>query len=345
MAPATNEFILLGIENPLLDISAVVTEDILAKYGVKANDAILAEEKHKPIYEELVRDFKVQYIAGGAAQNALRGAQWLLPPRSTVYFGAVGKDKEAEILAEVAGRDGLRTEYQVVPELPTGKCAVLITGTHRALVTDLLAANAYKPDHLERPEIWALVEQARFYYVGGYFLTVSPPAANKIARHAAATNKVFTLNISAPFIAQFFTEPLKELLQYADVVFGNEAEAEALSTALNFGTTDLKEIALKTAALPKANGARARLVVYTHGAEDTVVAFNGVATVFPIIAIKREQIVDTNGAGDAFVGGFLSQFVQGHSVERSVAAGHYVANVVIQRSGPSYPAEPHTFTF
>lgn len=36
--------------NPLLDISAVVDSDFLAKYGLKANDAILAEEKHKPMY-------------------------------------------------------------------------------------------------------------------------------------------------------------------------------------------------------------------------------------------------------------------------------------------------------
>ena len=47
---------------------------LLEKYGLKANDAILAEEKHMTIYDELVkRDAKL--IAGGAAQNSARGAQ------------------------------------------------------------------------------------------------------------------------------------------------------------------------------------------------------------------------------------------------------------------------------
>jgi len=32
--------------NPLLDISATVDEAFLAKYELKANDAILAEDKH-----------------------------------------------------------------------------------------------------------------------------------------------------------------------------------------------------------------------------------------------------------------------------------------------------------
>jgi adenosine kinase len=127
--------ILFGIENPLLDISAVVKPELLAKYNLKENDAILAEEQHKQLYKDIL-EYDVHYIAGGAAQNTLRGAQWLLPKDSTVYVGAVGQDKELEILNAAAKKDGLRTEYQITT-LPTGKCAVLITGTHRSMVTDL----------------------------------------------------------------------------------------------------------------------------------------------------------------------------------------------------------------
>jgi adenosine kinase len=83
----TQEYILFGIENPLLDISAVVKEDFLKEYNLNANDAILAEDKHKSLYKKMVDTYPVVYIAGGAAQNTLRGAQWLLPPKSTVYTG------------------------------------------------------------------------------------------------------------------------------------------------------------------------------------------------------------------------------------------------------------------
>lgn len=44
-----SEGALLGIGNPLLDISAVVDEALLTKYGLKPDDAILAEEKHMPL--------------------------------------------------------------------------------------------------------------------------------------------------------------------------------------------------------------------------------------------------------------------------------------------------------
>lgn len=66
---------LLGMCNPLLDMSAAVDEGILQKYNMKPNDAILAEEKHMPLYKELVKNYKLDYIAGGAAQNSLRVAQ------------------------------------------------------------------------------------------------------------------------------------------------------------------------------------------------------------------------------------------------------------------------------
>lgn len=45
-------------------------------------------------------------------------------------------------------------------------------------------------------------------------------------------------------------------------------------------------------------------------------------------------------SGDAFVGGFLSQLVQEKPVEDCVRAGCYAANVVIQRSGCTYPPKP-----
>jgi adenosine kinase len=55
---------ILGMGNPLLDISSDVPVEFLEKYDVKLNNAILAEEKHVPLYADLIANFPVQYIAG-----------------------------------------------------------------------------------------------------------------------------------------------------------------------------------------------------------------------------------------------------------------------------------------
>lgn len=56
----------------------------------------------------------------------------------------------------------------------------------------------------------------------GFFLTVSPEAVLKVAAQASANNKIFSLNLSAPFISQFYKEPMMKVMPYVDVLFGNE---------------------------------------------------------------------------------------------------------------------------
>lgn len=60
--------------NPLLDMQVTNGEALLEKYNLKANDAILAAPEQMGIYEEIKNSSDVKYVAGGAAQNAARGA-------------------------------------------------------------------------------------------------------------------------------------------------------------------------------------------------------------------------------------------------------------------------------
>jgi len=56
-------------------MTVVGNDNILKKYDLKNNDAILAGEKQMGIYEELEKDPNVQYTAGGSGQNSLRVVQ------------------------------------------------------------------------------------------------------------------------------------------------------------------------------------------------------------------------------------------------------------------------------
>jgi adenosine kinase len=46
---------------------------------------------------------------------------------------------------------------------------------------------------------------------------------------------------------------------------------------------------------------------------------------------KLDTIVDTNGAGDAFAGGYLGAHILGKSLEESILAGHKLAAVCVQQ--------------
>ncbi|KAA6425329.1 MAG: adenosine kinase [Trebouxia sp. A1-2] len=390
---------ILGMGNPLLDVSAVIDHSFLDKYGVSAqtqcvglpkldkNNQILAEDKHQPMYKVGQSSFRhhtsltwhssillscgiylhnrvtwrlqemaglpgVEYIPGGATQNSIRIAQWMLQVAgATSYMGCVGKDDFGKKMSEIATKDGVNVRYMIDGETATGTCGVCVSKDgSRSLVANLAAANNYKVDHLKEKDNFALLEQARIIYSAGFFLTASAESMLTAAKHAAANNKIYCVNISAPFLLQVppFKKAFTETMPYVDYLFGNETEAEAFAESEGWKTKNTTEIAAKAraiASLPKENGARCRTVVITQGALPTVVASQGKIVHVPVITLEKEKLVDTNGAGDAFVGGFLSQLVAGKDIQECCRAGNFAAHVIIQRSGCTFPEKPTGFTW
>jgi adenosine kinase len=357
---------------------------------------VLTRRARCRLLQELVDNYKPEYIAGGATQNAIRVAQWMLQvPGAVSYFvraprecagaaapahatgalhaqrcattrrrrvtrspplrsltaplvpgsprlcqGAVGTDDFSAKMEGVAKGDGVSVNY-LKADAPTGKCAVLIVDGERSLVAALGAAEAYQMSHVEAN--WAVVEAARFFYISAFFMTHSAAVIMKLAQHSAEARKCFAMNLAAPFIMQVppFKAALTAAMPYIDLLIGNEHEAAAFAASESWpDNLSMSDIALRISALPKASGHRGRVVVITQGCEPTVVAQSGSVTLHPIIALAKEQLVDTNGAGDAFVGGLLSQLVAGKDLSEACRAGNYAAHTIIQRSGCTVPDTP-----
>lgn len=341
------EVVCLG--NPLLDIQVRTTPEYLEKYGLKSNDAILADEKHSEIYPEIMKNPDVLLVAGGAAQNTARGVAYILPAKQVAYFGSVGKDIYSEKLLEANEAAGVLTKYEYQTEFHTGKCAVLLTGNDRSLVTDLNAANHFHAAHLKKPENWELVEKAKVFYVGGFHFTVCVEAIQLLGEHATASNKLFGVNLSAPFVCSFFKDAIDSTSKYWDYLICNESEAAAYAEAHELAITDLEEIAKHIALLPKANTDKPRFVIITHGLEDTIVAVADLKTKevktskHPVVKLDQNLIKDTNGAGDAFAGGFVAALAEGKDINTAVAQGQWLASLGIQQDGASYPKERQQF--
>lgn len=103
-----------------------------------------------------------------------------------MYTGCVGLDELAVQLRAANEREGVASAYQVKPDKETGACAVVITGHHRSLVTTLRAAEMFNKFHLDSPDVAPLIDAAKVYYVGGFFLTHGVESALEVAKKAAA---------------------------------------------------------------------------------------------------------------------------------------------------------------
>lgn len=337
---------IIGFCNPLLDISCQLKDDhLLQKYGLKPNDAVLAGPAHHSLLADLhTMGLELHYSAGGAGQNAMRAAQWLLPPNSVLFMGAVGQDSHSNTLQEAAKQDGLAVNYMQMQEEATGTCICLLTAGHRSLVASLNAATKFDATHLQSNV--DLLTAADAFYISGFLLSDAFSVPCFVVDFSIAHHKQVFMNLSAPFICEFYLERVKHVIAACSVVFGNETEARTLAKAAGFANqSDILEIARELAYWELQSNQRPRLVVITQGSDCTVCFDTSSMTTcqFNVPKIPVDDIVDTNGAGDAFVGAFLSQYLQGRSLSNCVHAGHTVAQIVIKQSGVVFPAneKPH----
>ena len=128
-------------------------------FSSKANDAILYEKED--LYDDLKENYgaTLEYIAGGATQNSMRVAQWVLGgylsncilfcifyrnyfhhsvsitrqkptgvKKATAFFGCVGKDDTAATLSKCAEDAGVDVRYQV--KITHGDAMIMMCSRH-----------------------------------------------------------------------------------------------------------------------------------------------------------------------------------------------------------------------
>lgn len=343
---------ILGVENPLLDITVNCDAELLQKYGLESNAAILAGPQHLPLLDEIKHMPDALYSAGGATQNAMRAAQWMLggvkKPSQVTYMGCVGNDDNMKKMKwSVENVSGVKAVYLVDETQPTGTCGVLVNdnGKSRSLVANLGAANHFKKSHLETHRD-SILDKASIIYSSGFFITASADSLEYLCQHVSKTGSVFAFNLAAPFICEVepFRNVLMKTIPHVDFLFGNDAEATALAKGLGWHEiqSDIAAIAQRLADLQKVEGvsaSRKRIVAITQGSEPTIVATQDELNVrkFPIVAVHEAEIVDSNGCGDAYAGAFIAGLALGKSIEECCSAGAYAAHEVIKRSGVTLP--------
>jgi len=324
------EGLLFSLGNLLLDITAVVDPRFLVKYNLLPNNSTLAQAENIDVFDYIE---PVSFSAGGSALNTLRVTQRILNfPKACTLMGAVGKDVNAEKLIREATKDGVYVNYQEIPDLPTGRCAVLVNGENRSLLTQLGAAQRFNMQHLMNPDNFRWVESASYFYITGYFLLVSLESAKEVCTYSHEKHKPLLLNINATWVAKRYKPALMEMMPYVDVVFGNEEEILAIGEGSGYGI-DLAKIAFALSQAPKLSTrkARARIVVVTRASKPVLVYEGHSQSEYPVVQLPPGMVTNTSGAGDAFVGGFLAEFIQEKNIDVCVNKGIWSATQLLQQ--------------
>ncbi|GAA1485995.1 sugar kinase [Brachybacterium fresconis] len=266
----------------------------------------------------------VDISLGGAESNLAIGLRRLDVP--VAWVSRVGDDPLGTRVTREIRAEGVEVHCAIDPTRPTGlmvKSRPTGTTTRVDYYRAGSAASALTADDLPA----GLIEQADILHLSGITPLLSPTAhATNVAavQRAAAAETLVSLDVnyrSRLGSREHLAELLGEILEHVDVLFGGPEELSILAPGvaeddhrglLRSLAVDGRQVVAKLGA----DGGAALVGAGTGPAGD------GTAPADPEIIVApghRVDVVDTVGAGDAFVAGYLSAQLDGLDVPARLA--------------------------
>lgn len=251
---------------------------------------------------------------------------------STLFVGAVGRDVFADAVKKFYRAEGINARWVVKPKHATGTAAILVNASGQNEIVVALGASA----ELQPRDVGAALFRGARVVVCQHEANLPVNAhVFRLARKAGAT----TVLNPAPMRPDFDTA----ILALTDVLIPNETEFAALMNLLpSAPKTDFSNRPLHSLP-PEELHALCRIfgvptVIVTLGERGCFISQASGHTSIP--AHTGINVVDTTGAGDAFVGGFAAGLVdfQG-DVIAAARLGNSVAALSVTKFGtaPSMP--------
>lgn len=288
--------------------------------------------------------------AGGSAQNSMRILEWLCDEtfknRYCIYCGGLGNDSKGTTLKNLVRSAGVDARYAVHSSLPTGQCIALINESSRSLVANIGAAGVYTIDDFKRCNL--SLDTIKIIYIEGFFITHSFSVAKELVTQAQQRNIIVAFNLSGIYIFNDHHVAICEMVGHANIVFGNSREMEALAQALNIAYDDvtdipfllnsLKKIAVNAFSTFKNWWSDRGVFVMTRGDSAPAITVWGMGYSVYVLPFKpKVPVVDTTGAGDSLVAGFLAGVLANWHPKDCLEYGCEVASFMVTRPGVILP--------
>jgi len=269
----------------------------------------------------------------------------MLNEKNVGVLGSVGNDSYGQLYETLLEGENIVPVFEKFDATNTGVCAVYCHNKDRGHVTDLGASALVSNEYVTK--VWEMFKNVELIFTELFILKQRKKIVYQLAELANNDRKHFGFNLPSFYFIETFLEDIKNLFEYADIVFANAAEAVFLGNLLKIHDPEnLSELCIHLAKLGKKNKNKKRVVVITNGPNPAYiceydhaqhrVTYSGLN--LPDF-VPNEQIIDTNGAGDAFAGGFLSKYVKSKSLEECVRAGHWAAAMIIKKRGCQLPVK------
>lgn len=307
----------LGIGSPIVDILVNVTEEFIggikgAKGGMELVDTSILDGILEKTEKGGTR------VPGGSAANTIVGLAKLGIP--TAFLGKIGNDREGGFYKSFFERAGVDvSRFKLNETMPTGRCLSLITpDSERTMRTDLGAAATLLPENILSEDFADITH----VHIEGY-LVFNEVLIRHILKLAKDASCIVSLDMASFEVVTASMKILPELLmEYVDIVFANEHEAETFC-----GSND-PERGLQVFS------EYCKIAAVKLGEDGALIQSGGKK-----IKVKAETVhdIDTTGAGDLWGAGFLYGLLKGKPLELCGRYGSILGAEVVKVMGASIP--------
>lgn len=259
-------------------------------------------------------------VSGGSAANSAAGITSL--GGTAAFIGRVKDDDLGRVFKhDLAGVGVTFRSPMTAAGAATGKCLVLVTpDAERTMLTDLGASHELAMNAIDMD----LIRNSDVTFIEGYMWDDANTiyVLKRIIEATKQAGKKFAFALSDPFCVNRHKQDFIELLSQVDILFANAQEAKMLFDE------DLPETMQRLKS-------RVPVVAITNGKDGAYVVANQQITNVPTNLVTN--VVDTTGAGDMFVAGFLYGFTRGMSLDKCASLGNAAAGEIIQHRGARPP--------
>jgi sugar/nucleoside kinase (ribokinase family) len=313
-------FDLIGVGSPIMDLVARVPDAFLQKHvaGEKGGMVLVDHDEMQRIIDLL--DGDPAYATGGSAANATYNAARL--GLRTTFLGKLGHDRLAKIYREAfecAHVDGSRFKTGA---LANARCLALVTpDAQRTMRTCLGAAMTLAAAEIAATDFAG----CKHAHIEGY-LVFNQALADAVLAAARAAGCTTSLDLSSFEVVNASRDWLfRQFRKGLDIVFANEDEIRAL---FQDQTSPYDALAGKLAEL----GVLAAVKVGKDGA--WIARDEQLHRIKPVAVAN---VIDTNGAGDAWAAGFLYGYLRGWPLPACGAIASLLGAETVMHMGPIIP--------
>ena len=253
-------------------------------------------------------DFGI-FQGGKGANQAIALAKLDVP---TLMLGKVGKDALSDFALSSLQESGVDiagiTKSQ---KISTGSASIWVNAQGQNSIVIYPGANGEVDEDF-------IVQHEKFFDNASWLLTQFevPPKSILLALKFAKKYGLKTVMDPAP-VREVDNNDIWELVDY---LLPNEIELRELTNTENI---------LKAIRILKSRGVKE--VIVKLGKQGAGYEDKGIFNLFP--AVPVEQVVDTTGAGDCFIAGFLYGMIQWGDIPRAIKIANLTASYSIQKKG------------